>query len=115
MITEMVSGGMPSRELNACAATKRKKIIGSQRINAATVRALALPGAALGGRTGVLEEAAKLPRPAGGGKGEKGGAKQQQRAEGPDAAEILVGEIPARLDGLRALQQPPPSAAPSTR
>ena len=43
MITEMVSGGTPSRELNACAAMKRKKIIGSQRINAATVRALALP------------------------------------------------------------------------
>ena len=42
-MTEMVSGGTPSRELNACAAMKRKKIMGSQRINAATVRALALP------------------------------------------------------------------------
>ena len=42
-MTEIVSGGMPSRELNACAAMNRKKIIGSQRSSDATVRALALP------------------------------------------------------------------------
>ena len=41
-MTEMVSGGMPSRELYACAARNRKKIIGSQRMSDATVRALAV-------------------------------------------------------------------------
>jgi hypothetical protein len=41
-ITEMVSGGMPSRELNACAVMNRKKIIGSHRISDAIVRALAV-------------------------------------------------------------------------
>ena len=42
-MSEMVSRGMPARELKACAAIKKKKIIGSQRIMAAAVLALAVP------------------------------------------------------------------------
>jgi hypothetical protein len=40
---EMVSSGMPSRELKAWAAMNRKKIIGVQRMSVARVRALAVP------------------------------------------------------------------------
>src|SRR6266436_6857134 len=42
-ISEIVCSGMPSRELNACAAMNRKKIIGCQQISDAAVRALLTP------------------------------------------------------------------------
>src|SRR5262245_6382675 len=43
MINEIVSMGMPWLEENAWAPIKKKKIMGSQRISAAAVRALAVP------------------------------------------------------------------------
>ena len=63
MMTEMVSGGTPSRELKACAAMKRKKIIGSQRISAATVRALALPILRSVARLGFWKKPRNSPGP----------------------------------------------------
>src|SRR5208282_2322219 len=63
-MSEIVSRGMPSRGLNSCAAMNRKKIIGSQRINAMAVRALVLPATRSAVKLGFSNNLPKLAGPA---------------------------------------------------
>src|SRR5256885_16486615 len=62
-MNEIVSSGTPSRALNDCAVMNKKNVIGSQRITAATERAMAGPTFLSVPRLGLGKNPGKLAGP----------------------------------------------------